>query len=433
MQHHPHLRFRVAARGLLAVAAGGLLAAGCASEDPDTAPASSVASSTTASAASPTALTYAVPGAHAVGTRDLIAVGAQDRPMTLRTWYPAQRPAGDQPATITYTAPNKFGEEITPGTEITAIGSAFADAEPDPAGGPYPLVVFSHGFALSPIVYSALVEHYASQGFVVLAPEHDERFDGALTGFWEELIDRPIDIRGTIDAAEQLTAPGAPLAGLIDTDHVAVVGHSYGGYTALAAGGARFDLAAYEARCAALGGEDPLAFFCAPLANASDMATRAGLASLPADLWPSFGDPRVTAVISMAGDAYPFDERGLAELDVPIMAMGGTVDDGTPYAWGTELTYDHVGSEDKTLVSFPGAGHFLFADPCERLPWVERSVYRDAICTDAVWTSRPLDIVMHYTTAFLHDTLEADPAARAAIAGPQPELDGVEYETTRQP
>jgi predicted dienelactone hydrolase len=247
------------------------------------------------------------------------------------------------------------------------------------------------------------------------------------------LIDRPVDIHRTIDYAEELTQSGAPLAGLIDTDNVAVVGHSYGGYTALAAGGARFDFAAYKTRCAALAADDPLNFFCAPVPNESDMAMRAGLDEVPSGLWPSFGDPRIKAVISMAGDAYPFDQRGLAELKVPVMAMGGTIDEGTPYTWGTKLTYDHVGSEGKTLVSFPGAGHFVFVDPCEKLPWVENSVYRDGICIDAVWDTRPLDIVAHYTTAFLRDTLNADPEARASLAGQQPQLDNVEYNTTNQP
>ena len=295
-------------------------------------------------------------------------------------------------------------------------------------------MVLSHGYGLSPIVYSTLAEHYASHGYIVLGPEHNETFDGSLTGFWKALIDRPADIGRTIDHAERLTQPRAPLGGLIDLDHIAVVGHSYGGYTALAAGGARFDFDAYRARCAALASDDPLTFFCDPvLPRESDMAARAGLAGVPSGLWPSLGDRRVTAVISMAGDAYPFNERGLRALKVPVMALGGTLDGGTPYTWGAKLTYDHTGSQSKSLVSFPGAGHMLFLDPCENLPWTQASVWSDALCTDAVWDARPLDVVSHYTTAFLHDTLNDDSNARAALAGQQPYLEDVEYATNRQP
>ena len=60
-------------------------------------------------------------------------------------------------------------------------------------------------------------------------------------------------------------------------NNIAVVGHSYGGYTALAAAGARFDFSAYKTRCAALTADDPLNFFCGPvLPKEADMAARAG-------------------------------------------------------------------------------------------------------------------------------------------------------------
>ena len=421
---HARNRLVVTVCGLAVLVAGGLLATASTSAQPFTTPA--------ATQASKPPLTYAARGTHAVGYRVFTTIGAQRQRLTLRAWYPARRRDDTRSAAITYTSPNKFDEQITPGRHITAVGRAIRNARPERTAEPYPLVVFSHGYALSPIVYSTLVEHYASRGYVVLAPEHNETFDGSITGFWKELIDRPVDIRRTIDRAERLTRPGAPMAGLIDLDSIAVVGHSYGGYTALAAGGARFDFAAYKSRCAALSADDPRTFFCAPVPRESDMATRAGLPSTPSDLWPSLGDPRVTAVISMAGDAYLFDRRGLAELEVPVMALGGTVDEGTPYRWGTKPTYDHAGSKDRTLVTFPGAGHFIFADPCTSLPWVEYSVYREAICADAVWDERPLDVVAHYTTAFLRDTLDADARARADLAGQQPHLDHVTYRTTIQ-
>ncbi len=423
MNHHHRDRFVATICGL-AVLAAGLLTTGCTSAQPST-------TSPPAETSTPS-LTYATTGRHAVGYRTFPTTGAQQQSLTLRAWYPARRPDDERPETIKYTAPNKFDEKITPGKQITALGGALANGRPERTAKPYPLVVFSHGYALSPVVYSTLVEHYASQGYIVLAPEHNETFDGSLTGFWKELIDRPFDIHRTIDYAERLIRPGAPLAGMIDMDNIAVVGHSYGGYTALAAAGARFDFAAYKTRCAALTADDPRKFFCAPIPNESDMATRAGLPSTPSGLWPSFGDPRVKAAISMAGDAYLFDQRGLADLKVPVMAMGGTIDEGTPYTWGAKPTYDHAASKNKTLITFPGAGHMLFLDPCENLPWVQTSAYRDAICTDAVWDKRPLDIVTHYTTAFLRDTLNADPKARAALAGQQPRLDNVEYKTSNR-
>ena len=58
----------------------------------------------------------------------------------------------------------------------------------------------------------------------------------------------------------------------------------------------------------------------------AEMAARAGLDPMPEGLWPSLGDPRVTAIIPMAGDSYLFDKAGLAKITIPMMAMGGTAD-----------------------------------------------------------------------------------------------------------
>jgi predicted dienelactone hydrolase len=404
MKHHYLYRLGAALCGVSVIASAGFLTTQSASAQASTSPSTTSPAATSPAATSTTAktlatsLTYGSRGKHTVGYRQFATTGAQQQPLTVRAWYPALPPAGQKNPTITYKAPSKFGTQIFQGKEITSIGKAFVNAKPQRKSAPYPLVVFSHGYAISPIVFSTLVEHYASQGFIVLAPEHNEIFDETLSGFWKAIVDRPVDIQRTIDFSEQLTKPGSAFANMIDLDNIAVVGHSYGGYTALAAAGARFDFAAYKARCAALKADDPLDFFCSPvIPQEADMATRAGLSSVPSGLWPSLGDSRIKAAISMAGDAYMFDQRGLAELKVPILVMGGTVDEGTPYTWGAKLTYDHVASKSKTLISFPGAGHNLMVDPCDKLPWTQNFSYRDGFCIDAVWgAKRPLNVFNHY-------------------------------------
>ena len=163
------------------------------------------------------------------------------------------------------------------------------------------------------------------------------------------------------------------------------------------------------------------------------MAARAGLDPMPQGLWPSMGDPRVTAIIPMAGDSYLFDKAGLSKITIPMMAMGGTADTGTPYGWGVKPAYDHASSTQKALVAFMGGEHFIFETPCENEPWiVEHPVY-GWFCFDPVWDkTRVLDLINHFSTAFLLDTLKGDEAAHAALLPDAVNFPGIEYTTTLQ-
>ena len=169
-------------------------------------------------------------------------------------------------------------------------------------------------------------------------------------------VERPRDIVRTLDYAEALNADGA-LAGLIDLDNVAVVGHSYGGYTALAAA-ARRSTSTPSANAAAHWPRTTPRCSCVRRcwARTPSWRRQLGLADAPAGLWPSMGDPRVDAIVPMAGDAFLFDEDGLANVTVPMMAIGGTADTGTPFDWGSGLAYDYAGSAQKSLVGLAGRG-----------------------------------------------------------------------------
>ena len=224
------------------------------------------------------------------------------------------------------------------------------------------------------------------------------------------------------------------MAGQIDTDAIAVVGHSYGGYTALAVAGARFDLAAFHDRCGALPPEDPKGFACAPfLGKEAEMAVRAGLEAVPEGLWPPLGDPRVSVIVPIAGDAYLFNERGMASVTSPMMALGGTMDFGTPFEWGSQLAYEHAASEQKALVAFEGADHMIAMNPCEDMPWSSElpGEVQGFLCSDPTWDRvRALDLIEHFSTAFLVDTLKGDISGHSVLVPSAVRFPGIEYTTT---
>jgi predicted dienelactone hydrolase len=378
----------------------------------------------------PDAPEFARHGPFWVGYKSLVIGKGTDRPLEAGIWYPALNPGGAREE-ITYTLTLKAPVTGVDPREVV-YGHALRQAELNLAAAPYPLVVFSPGFTANAAIYNTLLEHYASHGFIVIAPEHLESSDNDL---WKASIDRPIDIKRTLDHAAQSAAPGGDMAGRIDMRHVAVVGHSYGGYTALAMAGAQYDLAAFNARCAQLPVGDPNTFLCAPLIlNESSMAERAGIAPKPAELWPSFGDPRVTAIIPIAGDSYLFDKAGLSKITVPMMAIGGTADTGTPYDWGAKPSYDYASSAKKALVTFEGAEHSIAISPCENMPWFRQAPFYQWVCFDPAWDrERALDLVKHFSTAFLLDTLKRDAAAAAALAPQNVTFQGIKYETTASP
>jgi hypothetical protein len=121
---------------------------------------------------------FGLRGPYAVGVRDLVIEPTRegDRTISVTVWYPALNP-DNQPEYTTYLLDFK-----NPNFADFAIGgAALRNAEPDGGGGPYPLVIYSHGLTLFRQVSSYLTEHLASWGFVVIAGDHQDNW-GTLTG-----------------------------------------------------------------------------------------------------------------------------------------------------------------------------------------------------------------------------------------------------------
>lgn len=374
----------------------------------------------------PDAPPYAVRGAYAVGTQDLTIEG--ETPLALTLWYPALNP-DNAPQVVTYAFEVKLGMPVT----ATVTGQALSGAAFDLSAAPYPLVVLSPGFVHGRTAYAWLAEHLASHGFVVIAPEHAEmlqNFDPAASDFWRSAFTRPADISRVFAYVDEQSTEGGTLAGLVDAQTVAVMGHSYGGYTALAAAGASLDIPNFSARCAvATEAADPDGWLCGLyLPFLEDMLAFAGLDALPEGLWALPVDPRVDAIVPMAGDAYLFDQAGLAQISLPVMALSGTKDTGTPYLWGAAMTYEYVSSTTKVLVGFENAEHMIFSSNCETLPFfVEIGLYMG--CADPVWdVSRVHDLSNHFITAFLRSQLLGDADAAAALAPDAVNFLGVAYQ-----
>jgi hypothetical protein len=95
---------------------------------------------------------------------------------------------------------------------------------------PFPLVVFASGYDSSPAVYAALLHSWASAGYVVAAPSFPRATSGGPLNE-DDVDNQPGDLSFVIANVLALAAPGGPLAGLVDTAHVGVAGHSDGAST----------------------------------------------------------------------------------------------------------------------------------------------------------------------------------------------------------
>ncbi len=118
--------------------------------------------------------------------------------------------------------------------ELTGLVNTTAVRDATPAAAPtagFPVVVYSHGFGGFRQAASAYTTHLASWGYVVLSTDHLERGIAAqATGTLGEGLENQdvLDVIASVNAA----AADSTLGSVVDLDHVAVTGHSAGGWAA---------------------------------------------------------------------------------------------------------------------------------------------------------------------------------------------------------
>jgi dienelactone hydrolase len=183
---------------------------------------------TTEPAPEVTAADLAADGPYAVGvtTRTLPEGG------DIEIWYPADESArgGSVAYNVSDFLPEGIAGLITGDIDDSFTIAATRDAAPA-ADGPFPVVLFSHGAASFRLQSSELARHLASWGIVTASTDHPSR--DLLNRFGGTAEGQPPAIEQMRSMRTSLGELGDDqvLGGALDTERVALGGHSAGGGT----------------------------------------------------------------------------------------------------------------------------------------------------------------------------------------------------------
>jgi dienelactone hydrolase len=208
-----------------------------------------------------------------------------------RTFVDASRstpPNGGAPGSSDRTLVTSFWYPSTPGT--------------------YPLVVFAHGYAVTPEFYAPMLERWASAGYVVAAPTSPilsgVRGGASHADYEQTFADTSFVITQTLGLGSS-----DPIGGRVDPDRVAAAGHSDGEVISFGVG--------FLECCR---------------------------------------DPRVRSVISMAGNLENANNPHVRDTGTPILHVMETGDEYDPYP--ASIAWDRANlTAPRFLLTLEGATH----------------------------------------------------------------------------
>jgi len=217
------------------------------------------------------------------------------------------------------------------------IDSNVAIADAPIADGSFPLIVYSHGSGGQKFIASFMTEALATQGFIVIAADHTgdtaiDRVTNTQAIPDQNDLNRPADVSRMIDdMLARSKATGDVFSGRVDANRIGVVGHSYGGYTAV--------------------------------------ATTSGHTTPLGSVTP---DPRVKAIVAHAPYTLRLTPAELAADKVPTMLIAGTKDITTPTATNAMVAFESITGPPVILAQITGAAHQSFTDVCTYLDQIPK-------------------------------------------------------------
>ncbi|MBT0768676.1 chlorophyllase [Kineosporia sp. J2-2] len=272
---------------------------------------------------------------------------------------------------VTLPAPSTRGEDLQ--IRITAPAT----------GTNLPVIVFAHGFGQSMTAADPLVDHWTANGFVVVQPTFLDSTTLGLTPadpryptIWQTRVD---DLEQVIDELDTVIAAVPGLSGRVDTERLAVAGHSWGGQSIGMLLGARVLDAQGRP------GEDR-----------TDQRVKAGV--LLSTTGVARGD-----LAPFAQEHFAFMSPDFTQLATPSIVVAGDHDQSQLSSRGPDWFTDvyHYSPGAQHLVTLVGGEHTLGGI----------QDYASTATTDE--SPERVDLVRRTTTAFLRTALGIDAGAWA--------------------
>ncbi|WP_448212041.1 alpha/beta hydrolase family protein [Colwellia sp. MEBiC06753] len=239
---------------------------------------------------------------------------------------------------------------------------------PEPADQ-YPVILFSHGNFSSKDKYDNVITHWVSHGYVVIAPNHQDccsMVSGIFNSLWYGnygLVEqRILDMQFLLKNLEQLESITPKLSDRMNTNNLALAGHSFGGFTAQQFGGA-------------------------------------GVFNPEDNRYHYVQDDRISAIVALSPPGPMFDvitKDSWHQLNTPMLLTTGTWDfDGRFFpTWQVhKMSFDTAKPDNKFALVVQGADHYLGNLICR--PEREQAPQYDALA-----------IVNATTTSFLNKFLK---------------------------
>ncbi len=225
-----------------------------------------------------------------------------------------------------------------------------------------PAVVISHGVGSDRITFRALARHLASHGFAVFVPEHPgssgKQIDALMRGLASEVaeptefLDRPLDIKYLLDYFSTLSSKDPRLKN-VNFQKVGVLGQSFGGYTALALGGAKLDFDNLKSTCT----EEALLNTFNVSLSLQCRATQLFNQNYP------LSDSRIAAIVSINPFASAvFGASSLEKIQIPTLIISSGSDTIAPAVPEQIIPFTQLKTRDRYLVMVPQGSHFSFLE-----------------------------------------------------------------------